>query len=376
MSERRKIIFYTHALAGGGAERVWTLLASGFARRGHEVIMAVDYEASDNLDFLDPTVRLVVLGGPHAHNVMRLARLIGREKPDATLSALCVSNIKHVAAAAIAGRRDRAILSYHGFFESEPQAISRASYLLTPVLSRLSARTIAVSDLLADYLKSHFRAHAWRTQRIYNPVMWGETPRDLRKSDIKARAPLVVACGRLVREKKFDSLLRAFARVGRKDAKLVIIGEGPERGALEAEISRLHLRERASLVGYVPEPWKFYQQASCLAVSSQLESFGMVVVEALGHGLPVVATDCKGPREILADGRFGRLVPIGDEAAMGGAISAALDEPGNPAPRIARAHDFSIDRALAAYEQMIGDVCRESATETARTTQLASLQAR
>lgn len=358
MSEpaRRKLLFYTHALAGGGAERVWSLLASGFARRGHDVIMAVDYEAKDNLAFIDRNVRIEVLGGPHALNVTRLAKLIRSEKPDVTLSALCVSNLKHAAAAALAGRQKRAILSYHGFFESEPQALSRTSYLLTPLLSRFSGGTVAVSDSLAQDLATRFLSQRKRTRRIYNPAIWGDANAHLTEADLKARPPVVVACGRLSEDKGFISLIRAFAKVEPHDARLVIVGEGAARAALQAEINRLGLAGRVDLVGYAPEPWNYYAQASCLAVSSKLESFGMVVVEALGHGLPVVSTDCKGPREILADGRFGRLVPVGDTAKMAGAISAALADPGDPAPRMARAQDFSLNRALDAYGAMIDEV--------------------
>ena len=361
MSARRKLLFYTHALAGGGAERAWTLLASGFARQGHDVIMAVDYEADDNLGFLDPAIRLIVLNGPHAHTTARLSKLIAREKPDATLSALCVSNVKHLLAATVAGRRNRAILSYHGFFESEPQALSRTSFLMTPLLSRLSARTVAVSDLLCDDLKLRFRSSWSRTCRVYNPVTWGDPSDATHADDLRARPPLVIACGRLVETKDFATLIRAFARVQPAHAQLMIVGEGPERPHLEAEIARLGLQQRVTLTGYVAAPWELYARATCLAVSSRLESFGMVVVEALGHGLSVVSTDCKGPREILADGRFGRLIPIGNEAAMAGAISAALAEPGDPAPRIARAADFNLDNALSAYGELIEGVVRENA---------------
>ena len=370
----RTLLFYTHALAGGGAERAWTLLASGFARQGHRVIMAVDYESNDNLPFLDPSVDLHVLHGPHAQTTLRLAKLIAREKPDATLSALCVSNVKHLIAATLAGRRQRAILSYHGFFESEPQALSRTSFLLTPILSRLSARTVAVSDLLAEDLRSRFRADKRRTRRVYNPVMWGGEI--VSPIDLRARPPLVIACGRLVAAKHFDSLINAFARVEPRHARLMIIGEGPERPKLEAEIAKHGLQDRVTLTGYVERPWELFSQATCLAVSSRLESFGMVVVEALGHGLSVVSTDCKGPREILADGRYGRLVPVGHEAAMAGAISAALTDPGDPAPRLARAEDFSLDNSIRAYGDLIEDVANEGLSGAAHDVALRTLPGR
>ena len=125
MRQRLKILFYTHALTGGGAERVWALLASGFIQRGHDVVFAVDFDSPDNADYLDPAVRLVVLGGNHLTTCWRLTRLLAAEKPDISLSAIGVSNMKHAIAALVCGTRKRAIQSYHGYYESEPQLLSR-----------------------------------------------------------------------------------------------------------------------------------------------------------------------------------------------------------------------------------------------------------
>ena len=356
MMKTRKILFYTHALSGGGAERVWTLLASGFARRGCEVIVAVDFDAHQNLMFLDKTVRLVTLGGGHAASTLRLARLIAREKPDATISALSVSNLKHFVAAALALRRDRTILSYHGYAVSEPQRLSQISYWLTPLMTRLTARTICVSDGLLAYAVDSWNATKARTLRIYNPVMIGERAGALDANALERRRPVVLACGRMVPYKNFPGLVRAFAQVPQTDAVLKILGEGEQRAAIEAEVKRLGLEDRVELLGYVDEPWKVYAQARCFALSSTSESFGLVVVEALASGLAVVATDCDGPREILQDGHYGTLVPQGDETALAQALSAALSAPGDPAARQARAADFSLDIGLDHYAALIEEV--------------------
>ena len=350
MRQKSKILFYTHALTGGGAERVWALLASGFAARGHEVIFAVDFESDENAGYLDPSVRLAVLGGNHFQSTARLTRLIGREKPDFTLSAIGVSNVKHAVASLLCGTRKRAVQSYHGYYESEPQLLSRLGYLLTPLLTRFFARSIAVSDGLHDYLLTHWHASARRTVRIYNPVRAGKPEAAPTAGELAARPPLALAVGRLVPYKNFLGLVRAFARVGRPEAQLVILGEGPEHAAIEAEIARLGLAGRARLGGYVAQPWPHYAKARCLALSSDSESFGLVIVEALAHGLPVVSTDSHGPREILDHGRYGTLVPHRDEAALAQALEAALDDAGDPGPRIARADVFSVDVGLDAYQ--------------------------
>ena len=108
--------------------------------------------------------------------------------------------------------------------------------------------------------------------------------------------------------------------------------------------------------GYVAEPWGYFARARLCAVSSRSESFSNAVVEALAHGLPVVSTDCGGPGEIISRPEEGVLVPVGDESALAAALAAALASPGDPAPRIARAELFSVDRALDAYERLFEEV--------------------
>ena len=149
----------------------------------------------------------------------------------------------------------------------------------------------------------------------------------------------MLACGRLAPTKNFSLLLRAFALVKPRDARLVIIGEGAERPLLEAEIRRLGLIGRVEMPGYVKEPWAYYANARCMAVSSLTESFGMALVEAMAHGLPVVSTDCGGPREVLDNGRLGPLVGRGD-----------------PAPRVRRAATYSRAAAADAYEGLFEEV--------------------
>ncbi|CAN5784252.1 glycosyltransferase [soil metagenome] len=140
---------------------------------------------------------------------------------------------------------------------------------------------------------------------------------------------LVVAVGRLVKLKGFDLLLRAFARLPRQaGARLMILGEGPERRALERLIRELDLGERATLVGRQENPWKYMARADVFVLSSLTEAFPNVIGEALALGRPVLATDCSaGIREFLADGECGLLVPPGDVVALAAGLERLLGEP-------------------------------------------------
>ena len=365
---KRKFLLHLYALQGGGAERVVASLATGLAARGHAVTLATDFDAPEAAGLVSPDVRRLDLGRSHAGAVLRLARHIRAERPDATLSATGVSNLKHAAAAILAGRRRRAVLTFHGHVRAELGLVSALGNGLSFALTRLTGRSVFVSDELRESF-ARLGASPARSVRIYNPVPVGGSAEDAPATDAPAtdasgeRAPReaaeVLGVGRLVPLKGFDTLLRAFARLGRADAHLTILGEGPARAGLERDIRALGLVGRVSMPGWVDDPSSVYARASCLAVASRRESFGNVVVEALAHGLPVVATDCGGPAEIL--GGLGRIVPVGDADAMTAALAAALADPGDPEPRRARAAAFAPERALDAYEALLEEVIAAAA---------------
>lgn len=349
----RRLLFYTHGLVGGGAERVFARIASGFAARGDRVDFVVDFEAAQSRDALSGDLRPRVLPPGHAAATRELARILRVEKPDASLSAISISNLKHAAAAVMAGRRNRAILTYHGFYESEAERGSRVGYRLTPLLSRLTFATVAVSQALAADLAKRFHVPAERLRTIPNPAAPEPFPDPIGTDELRARPPLIVAVGRLVDDKDFSTLLKAFARVETPGARLVIVGEGSRRADLEQEARALGVADRVELPGFTDKVGAWLGQAKCLAITSPRETFSLVCVEALAHGLPVVSTDCGGPTEILDAPEHGAIVPVGDPAAIALAIDGWLAAPGDPASRQARAADFKLETALAHYGDLI-----------------------
>jgi glycosyltransferase involved in cell wall biosynthesis len=166
---------------------------------------------------------------------------------------------------------------------------------------------------------------------IYNPVVTAEM---IEKGNepidhpwFELGIPVFVAAGRLRPQKDFPILIEAFHRVRQsRDARLIILGEGPDRGDLEALVARLDLGDSVALHGFTDNPYAFFSRAAAFVLSSRWEGLPTVLIEALSCGAPIIATDCpSGPREILADGRYGRLVPVGDAESLSGAICAAID---------------------------------------------------
>ena len=171
---------------------------------------------------------------------------------------------------------------------------------------------------------------------------------------------VLIGVGRLVAAKDFATLIRAFAQAARvRDLYLIILGEGPLRTELSLLGASLGVADRLDMPGFIARPLPFISRSAAFVLSSRFEGFGNVLAEALACGVQTVSTNCPfGPAEILADGRFGRLTPVGDVESMAKAILLALDEPIEPAILRARGVSFSIKACAAAYLSLFGDLVR------------------
>jgi glycosyltransferase involved in cell wall biosynthesis len=139
--------------------------------------------------------------------------------------------------------------------------------------------------------------------------------------------------------------------------RLAIVGEGPERAALEAFARNNGLSQNILFTGRVADPFAWMMRARVAVCSSIYEGLGNAIIEALACGTPVVCTDCPhGPREILQEGRFGTLTPVGDPAAMAAAITAALDRVPDRRLLMKRGLDFTADRAAARFLHIVAEL--------------------
>lgn len=189
------------------------------------------------------------------------------------------------------------------------------------------------------------------------------------RSDVQA--PLVVAAGRLMPVKRYDLLIEAFARVVavRPEWRLRIYGQGPERAALRAAVDAHRLNDHVFLMGPHPTMETEWAKASVAAVSSDWESFGMTILEAMHAGVPVVATDCPhGPGEIITDGSDGLLVPPGDADAFAAGLLKLIEDADQRRIMGEAAREtvqrFAPRRIADQYERLFGEL-REARTSTA-----------
>ena len=336
---RPRLALFLPSLAGGGAERVTLNLARGVIANGLDVDLVLAAAAGPYLDSIPAGVRVVDLGGRRTlASLLALVRYLRREPPTCLLSAMNHANVVAIWAAALAGFRGTLLVAEHNELPPASRGTWQAAFNASLRLSYPRARrVIAVSHGVKRSLVTNAGVRPEHIEVVYNPVI---NPSLMTANRARPAAlPLdgrtnVVAMGRLTRQKNFPNLLHAFAVfLTRRRARLVILGEGPDRHALQALVKELGLEDDVVLPGFVPNAYDFLCHADLFVLSSDWEGLPTVLIEALALGARVVATDCpSGPREILADGAYGSLVPVGDSAALAAAMMAAFESPAANVP--------------------------------------------
>ncbi len=401
------IAFLLQDLEGGGVQKMMLIVAGALAGRGYPVTLLLCSNtgplrqqlpagvepvelktssswwarlyalAADPTGFktLLPPVLLSRKSFKALNQLPDLAHYLRREQPAALFAATPYLNIMAVLARRLAGVATRLVISertnlstnlLHSGIESKDW---RRRYL-PPLLQRsylMADAIVAVSDGVADDLAAHLGIPRQAITRIYNPSILPDLS-DRAKATVEhpwfaaGAPPVMLSVGRLGKQKDFSTLLRAFAQVrATRPLRLMILGEAAGSGKqadrqakLMALAAKLDISDDVALLGFVSNPFAYMARAAVLVLSSLYEGFPNVLIEALACGCPVVSTDCpSGPAEILDQGRFGQLVPVGDAVAMAKAISAVLDTPPEPQSLRARAALFSFERAIDNYEEIL-----------------------
>lgn len=339
-------------------------LAGALAARG----FAVDFVVGS----VDPgvTVRtpvgvdLVILGTGQARRLVApMTRYLGRARPDIVFAAQDHLNIV-VALAAVLARvptrisassRITPLDAYSDVPFTKKWAMKQVVRL---AWRRIDVLTCVSQGMVDEYRRMFARARHVRVYNIVDDTAIAERDADGEAVTLPAVPPegLLVATGLLAPWKGYDILLRALALVPPdRDVHLLILGDGPERAALEDLAATLGVADRVTFKGYVANPVPYYRAAAVFAHAARTESFGNVLVEAMLCGCTVVATDCPtGPGEILGRGRYGYLVPTEDPAALAAGIVQALGAPVPPERLAESVARFRPDAVVDHHLRLLG----------------------
>ena len=334
----QRLAIFVATMSGGGAERSMLNLARGLSKRGHAVDLVLARAEGPFLEDLPDDVRLIDLKASRViKSLPGLIRYLRREKPDAMVSSMDYVNIVALWARRLALVKTRLVINEQNQLSVLSANSPRRRQRMMPWLARRFYKwahaIVAVSEGVKADLETVLRLPPERIDVIYNPSVDQSQVHAATRLDVDhpwfqdQQIPNILAAGRLVAQKDYPTLLRAFAKLRtEKQARLVILGEGEDRSSLESLVRELGIGADVSLPGFAGNPFAYMARASLFVMSSRWEGLPTVLVEALCCGAPVVSTDCpSGPREILIDPRCSRLVPVSDVDALSAAISAALD---------------------------------------------------
>lgn len=331
-----RILFFVSSMHAGGAERVAATLASAWAARGDTVALVPTYTGRGTCFYpLHADVRLQWLADrmgalgkrlcPPLAKWLAMRKLVREFRPDVIVSFLTNVNVMVLLATRKLGVP--VIVS-----ERTNPAFSHSA---GSVLRRLRAWTYPWASMVVLQSRDSVRSfqkmapHITRVAVMPNPLPEGMPEARAGRRDPAPERLRIMAMGRLVASKRFDTLIRAFATLSGEfpDWDLTILGEGPMRADLESQIALVDLAGRIALPGRTDQPWEQLLQADVFALVSEVEGFPNVLLEAMALGCACVTVDCpSGPREITQHGQFAELVPLGDQQALEDALARLMND--------------------------------------------------
>ena len=359
-----KIAVITSNYSISGVPLAQIRFARALANRGHEVELVFGYIDACCQVPQTPEITVRNLNKPQARSMLfPLAKYFKTYSPDVVFTAEDHLNAFVLLAAILSGTKAKIsgssrVTPYDTYPERLFSKGTVLKVLMKAVMHRADALTCVSKDMVEQYQKVFDSPpHVC----VYNIVDDGSSrQRMLEQVDepwlLDDGVPIIVAVGRLAPWKGFDILILAMNElVKTRNARLLILGDGPSRADLEKLIKQYGLEDVISMPGYVENPLKYYRNADIFVLSSRVEGLPNVLVEAMMCGCTPVSTDCPtGPREVLDGGKYGYLVPVDDSKAMADAIAKAIDKPVPEVMLSEAIKPFAEDAVISRHFEVLG----------------------
>ena len=323
-SVRKRIAIFIPTFAGGGAESAMVILAQELSRRGFLVDLILKKAQGELLVKVPPEVNIINFDVPAMrHTITKLVRYINQKQPDTIISALELPNVVSILARILAKSKPQIIISIHGIISKQNPIYHKSlDRVIFKLLYPRADHIVAVSNICAQDAVKYLHLPHSKINVNYNPVI--DEGFYIRSKELnlfsfpeKQNYKKILSIGRLEKVKDHQTLLLAFKEIQKKYyTKLIILGEGTYRKEISKWVNEMGLENDVIMPGFVQNPLPIMRESDVLVNASKHESFSIVIVEALACHCPVVSTACGGPEEILANGKYGHLVPIGDHIAM------------------------------------------------------------
>lgn len=365
----KKIYIFIYSMTGGGAEKVALLLSNKFIQKGIDVSIVLLEKEGVFIEQVNKKIKIYNLNsiiskiGGIFGKILIFSSFLIKHKPDIVLSIGEWPNTITPISVKLVAHKSKVVLSERNtksFLNSEEYNVSKLVRFLAKKSYFYAENIICVSNAVKEKL---LKENLIKKKLIVvcNPIdieeINNKAVEEVEYSRLKNKnVPAIVAVGRLHPQKDYPTMLKALKLVLKVEkVHLIILGDGPLREELISLCVQLGIKNFVDFIGFQKNPYKYIKKADLFVHSARYEGFANVFTEALACGQKIVTTDCDTPREILEEGKYGKIVPIGDYGSLADAILLSLSEKHNPDFLKRKAQEFSIEKISNKYLEILLD---------------------
>ena len=359
----------------GGVQRIMAQLVNKLKEFKYQIVFLIADGKGEMIDSISKEIEIkdfkIRLGRGDIKTILSLfkvCKFLKNDKPDVLCAAPGFSTVISVVSKKITRSETKVAIMVDNKLSTLKKGKIKhriSYYIYKKIYPYADAIIVAHEQGYKDIVKT-FKVEKKKVYKIYHPLINEKEIESAEKPNhiwYQNNEKVILSVGRLVKEKDFPTMLKAFYlyKKANSNCKLLILGEGPERKNLENMIKKYHLESSVQLYGYVNNPYSFMKYSEMFVLTSSKEAFGNVIVEALATGTQVIATDCDsgGPREILSDGKYGILCKCGDANQIADAMNSITHKRFNTKELEERGKSFSIKNSAKSYNKVFKDIVKE-----------------